>query len=156
LLIDIRRAAALIVAAMTWSTVSMADPPEAAAHKYPGAPRGREPIAYKRPSFEQPKSQYQPLPRVDTLLTGATLLDGVGGRADDVDVLMRNGVIVAVGRHLRQEGVSVNRCARPLGDTRHRRYSHALWHVLASADGCGIHRVRCAREQRSQRGRYLD
>src|SRR5258707_4464594 len=92
---------------MTWSTVSTADPPEAAAHKHPGAPRGREPIAYKRPSFEEPKSQYQPLPRVGSLLTGATLLDGVGGRADDVDVLMRNGVIVAVGRHLRQEGVSV-------------------------------------------------
>ena len=96
----------MMIAAMAWSTVCTAGPPEAA-HKHPGAPRSREPMTDKRPTLEQPKSQYQPLPRVDTLLTGATLLDGVGGRADDVDVLMRNGVIVAVGRHLQRDGVSV-------------------------------------------------
>src|SRR5258708_12398131 len=105
-MIDIRRATALFVAAMAWSTVSMGDPSEAA-HKHHGPPRGREPTAYKRPTFEQPKSQYQPLPRVDTLLTGATLLDGVGGRADDVDVLMPNGAIFPVAPPLPPQTVFV-------------------------------------------------
>jgi len=40
-------------------------------------------------------------------LAGATVLDGVGGRLDEADVLMRDGRIVAVGRQLRAEGASL-------------------------------------------------
>jgi imidazolonepropionase-like amidohydrolase len=59
------------------------------------------------PALDQPASAYKPLPRVDTVLTGAIVLDGVGGRFDDSDVLMRDGRIVAVGRQLPHEGAAV-------------------------------------------------
>lgn len=42
-------------------------------------------------------STYQPLPREDTLITNATILDGVGRRLENASVLMRDGKIVAVG-----------------------------------------------------------
>jgi imidazolonepropionase-like amidohydrolase len=42
-------------------------------------------------------STYRPLPRTDTLIQGATILDGAGHRIDNGDVLIRNGKIVAVG-----------------------------------------------------------
>ena len=41
-------------------------------------------------------SDYRPLPRRDTILTGATILDGAGNRYRG-DVLMRDGRIVATG-----------------------------------------------------------
>ena len=53
-----------------------------------------------QPAFNAPESGYQPPPRVDTLLIGATILDGVGGRLDDADVLIQNGHIVALGKQL--------------------------------------------------------
>lgn len=102
----IRGTAALLIAVMAFCTVSLAEPPEAG-HKHHGPPPVRDPMAGQRPAFEQPKSRYRPLPRLDTLLVGATLLDGVGGRAENVDVLMRDGVIAAVGQHLPREGVTV-------------------------------------------------
>lgn len=52
-------------------------------------------------------STYQPLPRVDTLITGATILDGAGKRIEKGDVLMRDGKIVDVGRGLRAWGATV-------------------------------------------------
>ncbi len=58
-------------------------------------------------ALEAPDSRYRPLPRVDTLLTGATILDGVGGRIEHGDVLMRDGRIAAVGQALSHEGVGV-------------------------------------------------
>lgn len=42
-------------------------------------------------------STYRPLPRQDTLITNATLLDGAGARFDHASILVRDGKIVAVG-----------------------------------------------------------
>ncbi len=52
-------------------------------------------------------STYRPLPRADMLITGATVLDGAGGRHDAADVLVRDGRVVAVGRNLDAVGVEV-------------------------------------------------
>lgn len=52
-------------------------------------------------------STYRPLPRVDVLITHATVLDGAGHRIDDGDVLMRAGRIVSVGQRLSGEGARV-------------------------------------------------
>jgi imidazolonepropionase-like amidohydrolase len=49
-------------------------------------------------------STYHPLLRADTLIVGATVLDGAGKRIDDGDVLMRDGKIVAVGHGLKATG----------------------------------------------------
>lgn len=51
-------------------------------------------------AFAAPESVYQPLPRVDTILIGATILDGAGGRLDEADVLLRDGHIAALGKQL--------------------------------------------------------
>ena len=51
-----------------------------------------------------PQSRYKPLPRSDTWLTGATILDGAGNRIEHGEVLMRDGRIVAVGHDLKHEG----------------------------------------------------
>src|SRR5690606_3799896 len=45
-------------------------------------------------------STYQRIASAPVLVSGATVLDGAGQRLDDADVLMRDGVIVAVGRGL--------------------------------------------------------
>ncbi|MDB5366648.1 MAG: amidohydrolase [Rhodospirillales bacterium] len=42
-------------------------------------------------------STYRPLPGTDTVITGATLFDGKGGRLDDASIRLRDGKIVAVG-----------------------------------------------------------
>jgi imidazolonepropionase-like amidohydrolase len=52
-------------------------------------------------------STYQPLPRADTLIVGATVLDGAGKRIDNGEVLMRDGRIVAVGHGLDRSRVTV-------------------------------------------------
>jgi imidazolonepropionase-like amidohydrolase len=57
----------------------------------------REQPPYLRDAFP---SAYRPLPRTDTLIAHATILDGAGHRIDDGDVLMRAGKVVAVGRAL--------------------------------------------------------
>ena len=49
-------------------------------------------------------SRYQSPSPDDMLLRGATILDGVGGRIDGGDVLVRAGRIVAVGRALANPG----------------------------------------------------
>ena len=49
-------------------------------------------------------STYQPLPRMDTLIVGATVLDGAGARIEGGDVLMRDGKIIAVGKGLQAQG----------------------------------------------------
>lgn len=92
------RANLLTIAAMGWSAASLA------AHE--GGPE-HETRSGPLPALVQPASGYKPLPRVDTLLTGATVLDGAGGRADDLDVQVRDGIIVAVGQHLPHEGASL-------------------------------------------------
>jgi imidazolonepropionase-like amidohydrolase len=41
------------------------------------------------------------------LITGATILDGAGGRHDAADVLVRDGRVIAVGRNLDADGAAV-------------------------------------------------
>ena len=95
------RATSLIILAVWWSSVN-----GAAAQNGQTAARAA-PRSGPQPALTQPVSQYKPLPRVDTVLTGATVLDGVGGREDDTDVLIRDGRIAAVGRHLARDGATV-------------------------------------------------
>jgi imidazolonepropionase-like amidohydrolase len=45
-------------------------------------------------------STYRPLPRVDTMITGATVLDGTGRRFDSTSVLLRDGKVTAIGPDL--------------------------------------------------------
>ena len=52
-------------------------------------------------------STYKPLPRTDTLIVGATILDGAGQRIDNGDVLVRDGKIAAVGHGLKAKGATV-------------------------------------------------
>ena len=61
----------------------------------------------RQAALEAPESRYRPLPRVTTLLAGATILDGMGGRTEHGDLLMRDGRIVAVGQALLHEGAVV-------------------------------------------------
>ena len=89
-----QRAALLVISAALGSSAAHAAAPPA-----PSVPR--------QAALEAPQSRYRPLPRVDTLLTGATILDGVGGRIEGGDVLMRDGRIVAVGHALAHEGAHV-------------------------------------------------
>jgi imidazolonepropionase-like amidohydrolase len=42
-------------------------------------------------------STYAPLPRHDTLIRGATVLDGTGRRLEATDVLLHDGVVAAIG-----------------------------------------------------------
>lgn len=42
-------------------------------------------------------STYQPLPRVDTLIVSATVFDGLGGRFENMSVLLQDGKIVEIG-----------------------------------------------------------
>ena len=60
-----------------------------------------------RPALAAPPSRYVPLPREDTLITGATLLDGAGGRLENADVSIHEGRILAAGHHLPREGLKV-------------------------------------------------
>jgi len=68
-------------------------------------PEAREPLPWRINPFP---STYSPLPRVDTLITGATVLDGAGRRLDHADVLLRAGKVIAVGPNLAHpDGVTV-------------------------------------------------
>jgi imidazolonepropionase-like amidohydrolase len=62
-----------------------------------GDPPQREQPPYLRDAFP---STYHPLPRSDTLITHAAILDGAGHRIDDGDILMINGKVAAIGRGL--------------------------------------------------------
>lgn len=67
-----------------------------------GAARPQPPFA-----VDPNPSTYQPLPRVDTLIINATVLDGAGGRIDNGEVLMREGRVVAVGHGLERRNATV-------------------------------------------------
>ena len=45
-------------------------------------------------------STYHPLARTDTLITNATIFDGIGHRLEHSDLLLRDGKIAAIGSHL--------------------------------------------------------
>ena len=68
------------------------------ANAAPAAQAGpRQPLPFVLDPYP---STYQPLPRRDTLLRHATILDGAGHRFDDGDVLLQDGKIVSVGKDL--------------------------------------------------------
>lgn len=67
-----------------------------------GAVRTPEPFA-----VDPYPSTYRPLPRIDTLIVGATILDGAGKRIDNGEVLIRDGKIAAVGQNLDRTGATV-------------------------------------------------
>jgi len=59
-----------------------------------------------RPWQQDPfPSHYHAPPADDMLLRGATILDGVGGRIDGGDILLRGGKIVVMGKNLANPGV---------------------------------------------------
>jgi imidazolonepropionase-like amidohydrolase len=45
-------------------------------------------------------STYRPLPRADTIITNATILDGDGNRIDGGEILLRDGKVVAIGKRI--------------------------------------------------------
>jgi imidazolonepropionase-like amidohydrolase len=51
-------------------------------------------------AFTQPASTYTPLPRHDTIIVGATILDGTGQRIENGSILLRDGKVVAIGLSL--------------------------------------------------------
>ncbi len=52
-------------------------------------------------------STYTPMQRTDTVIVNATVLDGLGKRIDNGEVLIREGKIVAVGHDLERGGARV-------------------------------------------------
>src|ERR1700733_4332023 len=64
---------------------------------------GRVPLPF---TLDPYPSTYEPLPRTDMLIVGATILDGAGQRIDNGDVLVRDGKIAAVGQRLKAKGVT--------------------------------------------------
>jgi imidazolonepropionase-like amidohydrolase len=68
-------------------------------------PAAREPLPFAQNPYP---STYHPLPRVDTLIAHATVLDGAGHRLEDTDVLLKDGKVAAIGRNFSAPaGVSV-------------------------------------------------
>jgi imidazolonepropionase-like amidohydrolase len=57
----------------------------------------REPLPFAQDPYP---STYRPLPRTDTLIAHATVLDGTGRRLEDADVLLRDGRVAALGSGL--------------------------------------------------------
>ncbi|HJP67691.1 MAG TPA: amidohydrolase family protein [Sphingomicrobium sp.] len=55
------------------------------------------------PSLDDPyPSRYKPMASPPVVLSGATILDGVGGRIDVGEILLANGKIVALGRKVQR------------------------------------------------------
>jgi imidazolonepropionase-like amidohydrolase len=52
-------------------------------------------------------STYRPLPRADTLIVRATILDGAGHRIEDGELLMRDGKVAAIGHDLDRADATV-------------------------------------------------
>ena len=61
------------------------------------APATRVPRPYPADPFP---STYRPAPSTDVLIRGAVVLDGLGHRFDDEDLLLQNGKVVALGKRL--------------------------------------------------------
>lgn len=75
----------------------------AAGHPHDTGPGGRT-LPYTTDLFP---STYRPLPRVDTLIIHATILDGAEHRIDDGELLMHDGRVVAIGHHLPRDGARI-------------------------------------------------
>ena len=46
-------------------------------------------------------STYKPLPRSDTFITNATILDGLGHRLENASIQLHDGKIIAIGPNLK-------------------------------------------------------
>jgi imidazolonepropionase-like amidohydrolase len=79
-----------VIAALGWLFV-------AAANGAAAAPATRVPRPYPADPFP---STYRPAPSTAVLIRGATVLDGLGHRFDDADLLLQNGKVVALGKRL--------------------------------------------------------
>ena len=91
-----RSAALLLVLALG----AAAPPGDRDQDRHHGGPPAPEPTtAYD--------STYRPLPRADTLIVNANILDGAGNRIEGGSVLVRDGRIVAVGRDASAETAAV-------------------------------------------------
>ena len=91
----LRPALALAIAVLLATTALAAGTTGTTPAKKPPAPR--EPLPF---TLDPYPSTYRPLPRVDTLITGATILDGAGHRLENASVLLRDGKVTAVGPDL--------------------------------------------------------
>ncbi len=71
--------------------------------------QGRAPSLAAAPFAADPlPSTYRPLPREDVLIVDATVLDGVGAKLEDADILLRDGKIAGIGTNLeRPDGVKI-------------------------------------------------
>ena len=85
--------------------VAVGTVPAGAQSQYPANPPGTKNAApWLRDLFP---SSYRPLPRRDTLIVDAIILDGAGHRLDDGELLMRGGQVVAIGHDLPRGGTTV-------------------------------------------------
>ena len=74
-----------VVAALGWLAIGAASPATRVPRPYPADPF---------------PSTYRPAPSTDVLIRGAVVLDGLGHRFDDEDLLLQNGKVVALGKRL--------------------------------------------------------
>jgi imidazolonepropionase-like amidohydrolase len=89
---------ALLVLLLPALAAAAAVPSGAGEPRRGGPPHGPTDKHAMRDFAAQPyASTYQPLSRRDTLIAGATVLDGAGRRLERADVLLRDGKVVAVG-----------------------------------------------------------
>ena len=61
-------------------------------------------------------STYRPLPAAPVLISHATVLDGTGRRLEGADVLMRDGVVAAVGTGLEKAGEGISGAGETVKD----------------------------------------
>jgi imidazolonepropionase-like amidohydrolase len=80
--VPIKRIAALAAASLLFACSPAKEPPKAAAKAPPP------------PAFP---STYKPYPGVLTAITGATIFDGEGGRIENGTIVLRDGVVMAIG-----------------------------------------------------------
>ena len=66
-----------------------------------------QPVEKTSDGAEPFASRYQPLPSGTTLITGATVLTGIGERLDGADVLIRDGRIAEVGTGLSADDADI-------------------------------------------------
>ncbi len=88
-------ATGLVSTALAAATAAPAAANKAAAARKPATTRVPLPF-----TLDPYPSTYKPLPRVDTLITGATILDGAGHRLENAGVLLRDGKVTAIGPNL--------------------------------------------------------
>jgi imidazolonepropionase-like amidohydrolase len=87
-----------LTSALVFATLLLAGAAHAGPHDHEWQVDGaRQPLPF---ALDPNPSTYRPLPRADTLIAHATVLDGRGRRLDDADVLLRDGKVAAIGKGL--------------------------------------------------------